>query len=203
MKKGPQTLEKAKQGAYVALSVSSLQKVRKRSGRYEGVLERADGTLYARPYEDLLCEVISSSDRDLIDGVILTIGVVSNHDNWFTSEDHNKELRVLAQSYDWLLFLTDLGLSQFIEKLLLKPSDELMPARDAFLASYSGSKGQNRFTKVKMDLAADAALKHYFATHENEVEGWYNVISPAGADITRLRDDLRTIADKDWRNIRE
>ena len=36
---------------------------------------------------------------------ILTVGVVSNHGNWFTAEDHNKELKVLAQSYDWLMFI--------------------------------------------------------------------------------------------------
>ena len=36
MKKGPQTIEKAKQGAYVARSVSSLQKIRLRDGRWNG-----------------------------------------------------------------------------------------------------------------------------------------------------------------------
>lgn len=32
MKKGPQTIEKAKQGAYVALKSASLQKVRDKNG---------------------------------------------------------------------------------------------------------------------------------------------------------------------------
>ena len=40
MKKGPQTIEKAKQGAYVARSVSSLQKVRGSDGLFRGVIER-------------------------------------------------------------------------------------------------------------------------------------------------------------------
>jgi len=35
--------------------------------------------------------------------------------NWFTAEDHNKELKVLAAAYDWLLFLTDEGLMKFVE----------------------------------------------------------------------------------------
>lgn len=38
MRKGPQTIEKAKQGAYVARSVSSLQKVRLRNGQFQGVM---------------------------------------------------------------------------------------------------------------------------------------------------------------------
>ena len=43
---------------------------------------------------------------------------MSNHGNWFTSGNQNKEMKVLAQSYDWLLFLTDDGLAQFITDLL-------------------------------------------------------------------------------------
>ncbi len=38
MKKGPQTIEKAKQGAYVAKSVSNLQRVRLNDGSQGGVL---------------------------------------------------------------------------------------------------------------------------------------------------------------------
>jgi hypothetical protein len=41
MRKGPQTIEKAKQGAYVARTVSALQKVRLRSGHFQGVLEKS------------------------------------------------------------------------------------------------------------------------------------------------------------------
>lgn len=42
------------------------------------------------------------ADKSELDGFILTIGVVSNHGNWFTADDLNKELLVLKQSYDWL-----------------------------------------------------------------------------------------------------
>lgn len=201
MKKGPQTIEKAKQGAYVASSVSSLQKVRLRDGSFGGIIEKSDGSLHTRPYGELIREVIDSSDRTLLNGFILTVGVVSNHGNWFTSANPNKELQVLAQSYDWLLFLTDCGLAQFIEELLLNPTPELESARNAFLDSYSGSKGNNRFTKVKMDLKADKALRQYFRNHENEVESWYNVISPLESDITGLRANLQCMVDKDWTRI--
>lgn len=203
MRKGPQTIEKAKQGAYVARSVSSLQKVRLMDGHVHGVIDLGGGRLRSDAYDTILREVIDGNDLELLRSFILTVGVVSNHGNWFTAENHNKELRVLAQSYDWLLFLTDDGLCQFIRKLLLKPVAELTPARDAFLASYSGKSGSNCFTKVKVGVEADAALKRYFEMHEPEVEGWFNVISPRTGTIADLRGDIVKLAAKDWTRIRK
>lgn len=198
MKKGPQTIEKAKQGAYVARSVSSLQKVRLRNGRFQGVMEQSDGSFRTGLYDELLRAIIDESSVVELAGFILTVGVVSNHGNWFTSDNHNKELRVLAQSYDWLLFLTDAGLSQFIDKLLLNPTPELTPARKAFLASYPRSSGANRFTKIRMAVDADEVLRSYFAAHEAEVETWFNVISPRDGTIENLQADLRKLAAKGW-----
>lgn len=109
------------QGAYVAKSVSSLHKVRKGTGELQGLIFQADGSLLSGSYEELILKVIQSEGPELLRDFILTVSVVSNHGNWFTSDDHNKELKVLAQSYDWLLFLTDEGLSQFIHELLLEP----------------------------------------------------------------------------------
>lgn len=198
MKKGPQTIEKAKQGAYVARTVSALQKVRLRNGRFLGVMEGHDGTFREGIYDDLVKDLVDHAPATDLVGFILTIGVVSNHGNWFTSENQNKELRVLAQSYDWLLFLTDEGLSQFIDRLLLNPTPELEAARRAFLNSYSGQKGKNRFTKVRIDLAADEALRSYFKVHEAEVESWYNVITPVAAGLNELQAELKNLAAKDW-----
>jgi hypothetical protein len=198
MRKGPQTIEKAKQGAYVARTVSALQKVRLRNGRFHGLLEKRDGTFRTGSYHELLREVIDRSKVADLQGFILTVGVVSNHGNWFTSNNPNKEMRVLAQSYDWLLFLTDAGLSQFIDRLLMNPKRELEAARRAFLASYSRRSGSNRFTKVRIDVAADEALRSYFTTHEAEVGSWFSVIAPRGAQLTRLQSDLRKLAAKDW-----
>lgn len=204
MKKGPQTIEKAKQGAYVARTVSSLQKLRSRDGAAIGYIERADGTVLSGPLDKTIDQIIKGTDPDLLSRFILTIGVVSNHGNWFTSENHNKELRVLAQSYDWLLFLTDGGLAQFIDKLLLHPDEELKPARDAFLASYGAKKPRsNRFTKVQMDNAADAALQRYFERHAHEVEDWYNVISPGSGSVELLRSELGALGAKNWNRIHE
>ena len=139
-KKGPQTIEKAKQGAYVARSVSSLQKVRLRNGRFNGVIEQANGKLQTEQYDKMLRKIINSPSSSDFPGFILTVGVVSNHGNWFSSNSQNKELRVLAQAYDWLLFLTDRGLSEFIEKLILNPTQSLKPVSEAFRASYQRGK---------------------------------------------------------------
>jgi hypothetical protein len=203
MRKGPQTIEKAKQGAYVARSVSSLQKFRLADGHIQGVIDQGGGRLRTGAYSPLLRDVIDGAAAELLRNFILTVGVVSNHGNWFTAEDHNKELRVLAHSYDWLLFLTDSGLCQFIEKLLLKPVPELQPARDAFLASYPKKPGGSRFTKVTMGVDADLALKRYFKLHELEVESWFNVISPRGGTLRQLREDLVKLVGKDWKRIRQ
>src|SRR5487761_221185 len=202
MRKGPQTIEKAKQGAYVARTISALQKVRLRNGKMLGVVERSDGTLYTKDYNVLLTEIVKGNDPALLAGLILTVGVVSNHGNWFTSERHNKELKVLAQSYDWLLFLTDRGLAQFVSKLLLAPTPELEPARHAFLSSYMGTRRKlNRFTKVRVDMAADKALRSYFTEHEAKVESWFNVISPKKGSISDLKTAIDHLRKKNWKEI--
>ena len=132
---------------------------------------------------------------------ILSVGVVSNHGNWFTAENHNKEIMVLAQSYDWLLFLTDAGLAQFIEDVLLTPRPELAPARKAFLASYPKANGENRFTKVRMDLHAHHALLDYFTREAATIESWFNIIAPAAGNLGLLRRQLKILAQKDWDKI--
>lgn len=102
----------------------------------------------------------------------------------------------MAQSYDWLLFLTDNGLSQFIDRLLLNPTQELKPAREAFLKSYSGKTGKTRFTKVRMDIRADDTLRKYFNTQIPQVEKWFNIISPRDGTLKTLQTDLRRLAEK-------
>lgn len=201
MGKGPQTIEKAKQGAYVAKSVSSLHKLRTASGELRGLIYKSGGIAYSKPYAELIMEVIASHEPELLRDFILTVGVVSNHGNWFTSENHNKELRVLAQSYDWLIFLTDEGLAEFITELLLDPAPLLKSASVAFLASYSAKKGKNRFTKVQMDYKADQVLQAYFRDNERRIEGWFNVIAPVRSSLRELQRELSQLRDKDWRSV--
>ncbi len=201
MRKGPQTIEKAKQGAYVARSVSALQKIRLTDGSVGGLIQKRDGSFRYGNYYDLMAEIITSDDSELLSRFILTIGVVSNHGNWFTSENHNKELKVLAQSYDWLLFLTDIGLSQFIDELLFNPVKELEVVKNAFLSSYTGEKGVNQFTKVQISIKADAALQLYFKSGIKMIEGWFNIISPVGKQLSVLKEELNTLKNKNWQEI--
>jgi hypothetical protein len=199
-RKGPQTIEKAKQGAYVARTVSSLHKIRTRSGELRGLIYKGN-QIYSKPYAGLIAEIIESKNAELLRDFILTVGVVSNHGNWFTSENHNKELKVLAQSYDWLLFLTDEGLAEFITELLLKPKPLLEPARQAFLASYQSAKKGNRFTKVQMDYQTDQVLQKYFDENPNRIEKWFNVIGPKAGSIGLLKAQLATLRAKNWRKV--
>jgi hypothetical protein len=211
MTKGPQTIEKAKQGAYVARTASSLQKIRSESGEMQGIIYKSDGTYVIKPYVGLMEEIIFSSDKELLRKFILTIGVVSNHGNWikkkangelsFSAEDFQKELMVLAQSYDWLLFLTDQGLSDFIDKLLLNPIPELQFLRDTFLSSYAEDKKKNQFTKVQMNIEADRILLKYFSDNLSTVESWFNVISPSSKNLSTLNDELAELKNKNWKTI--
>jgi hypothetical protein len=206
-RKGPQTIEKAKQGAYVARAISCLQKIRVHSGELTGVISKRDGTLYYKSYEKLIDEVVHCNDPELLRDFILTVGIVSNHGNWFTSEDHNKELRVLAQSYDWLLFLTDAGLVQFVNDLILSAAPAAKPVRTAFAASYAKGKTENRFTKVQMDFEADRVLQCYFKSNIRQIEGWFNVIAPYDRKrpgkftIKELKEQIKVLSEKDWNAI--
>lgn len=193
-KKGPQTIEKAKQGAYVAQMVSSLQKIRNEQGERYGLLFES-GTYIIKPYFELLQEIIYHKSV-IPANFILSIGVVSNHGNWFTAEDQNKELKVLAQSYDWLLFLSDNGLAEFITDLLLSPTKEYQCVKDAFLVSYQEGKKSNVFTKVKMDVHAHQALISYFHQNITRIEGWFNIISPMNYPIGKLKEELNILTSK-------
>ncbi|MCC6548433.1 MAG: hypothetical protein IT279_00030 [Ignavibacteriaceae bacterium] len=200
-KKGPQTIEKAKQGAYVARVSSSLQKIRNENGELQGIIYRSDGSYTIRPYINLLEEIIFSDVKEYLRRFILTVGIVSNHGNWFTSNNHNKELKVLAQSYDWLLFLHDKGLSKFIDNLLVSPSNKYKPIKDTFLSSYTEGKRKNQFTKVQMNFEADKLLLEYFNKNIDTIEKWFNIITPKDKELSHLKEELDALSAKKWRDI--
>jgi hypothetical protein len=198
MKKGPTTIEKAKQGAYVAKHVSALQKIRGRDGTMFGAMPNFDGSFDIRELSEELRRLVFEADRSELDGFILTVGVVSNHGNWFTASDPNKELLVLKQSYDWLLFLTDPAIGEFVEDTLLSDAPGMLPVKSAFNDSYSsGESGKNKFTKVKISKDAHDVLTSYFRQHISRIEeNWFNVLSPSGATVHQLKDQLRALAAK-------
>lgn len=201
-RKGPQTIEKAKQGAYVARALSALQKVRSPDGEMYGVLDVAGERLRYEPYGELLKRVIGSSAPSLLKDFVLSVGVVSNHGNWFSTDDQSKELKVLAQSYDWLLFLTDAGISRFVEELLIHPARKYRVVQAAFARSYSAQvRRGNVFTKVRIDLAADRAIRSYLRSGSFNIESAFNVISPPVRTIHELATELATLAGKNWSEI--
>ncbi|MHA1752158.1 MAG: hypothetical protein ACTSWR_11205 [Candidatus Helarchaeota archaeon] len=201
-KKGPQTIEKAKQGAYVAKTVSSLQKIRLENGQLYGIIYKNNKVFMSKPYHELLYEVIKSNDMHLLRHFILTVGVVSNHGNWFTAEDHNKELKVLAQSYDWLIFLTDQGITEFIKDTIFSDDKEVAHIKQAFYNSYSGAKGKNQFTKVQMNFMADRQLLRYFYANQKKINRWFNIISPINSTLDKLKKEIFTLKTKDWSKLR-
>ncbi|MGB1204029.1 MAG: hypothetical protein ACPG5B_00195 [Chitinophagales bacterium] len=200
-KKGPQTIEKAKQGAYVARTASSLQKIRTDTGEKYGLIYKSNNQPYIKPYVELMEEIIDSNDRELLKKFILTVGVVSNHGNWFTAENHNKELKVLAESYDWLIFLTDAGLAQFIDDLILNPKKEFLAVKNAFLRSYTANKKRNVFTKTKIDFEANNLLLQYFSSKKEEIEKWFNIITPQQKTLQELKEELLKLSSKNWNTI--
>lgn len=166
-----------------------------------GIIYRSDGSYIVEPYVELMEKVIFSDSKELLRRFILTVGIVSNHGNWFTSENQNKEMKVLSQSYDWMLFLTDSGLSEFIEDLLLNPTKKFQFLRDTFLSSYKEGKKKNQFTKVQMNIHADAILREYFSKNLKKIEQWFNVISPEKKEISVLKNELQELKIKNWTKI--
>ena len=201
LKKGPQTIEKAKQGAYVARMTSSLQKIWNNQGERMGLVYKNTDPII-EPYDLLLRRIINQADyAALLADFTLSVGMVSNHGNWFTSGTQNKELRVLSQSYDWLLFLSDDGLSTFISELLLSASSGYEEIRKAFLDSYKEGKKANVFTKSKMDHMAHQQLHTFFRDNTDQIERWFNVISPEGRSISELKEQLDVLRNKNWEEI--
>jgi len=189
MKKGPQSIEKAKQGAYVARSVSSLQKV-----------TIADGTpLYFNPAKPkgnpinvttFLENIAKGRQLDSeISDFVMTVGIVSNHGNWFTSNNMNKELKVLAHSYDWLLFLTDQGLSTFVKECLVK--DTIIS--NAFRNSHDKHMPSEKMTKVTLPIEAHFELLKYFSTNDKATDSWFNILTPRALSIAELKQSMKTL----------
>jgi len=65
--------------------VSAIQRVRFSDGRIGGVIE-CDGKLIAfDDYYGLIAKAVADQNLDILANFILTVGIVSNHGNWFTS----------------------------------------------------------------------------------------------------------------------
>lgn len=190
--KGPQTIEKAKQGAYVAKTVSSLQKIIRPDGKIMGIYFDNEQKYYIDEYNILLNKIINK-DINNIKNFILTIGIVSNHGNWFTNSNKNKELEVLSNSYDWLLFLTDSGLTEFVKDIF-----DIDKCKESFKYSYSidtitSKKNSNIFTKSCISYEADKSLTAYFKDNINKIETWFEILNKEDKSINDLYQQLKSL----------
>jgi hypothetical protein len=195
--KGPTTIEKAKQGAYVAASLSSIRKVANPHGSPLAV-SYAHGKPVIGDYFETMKHLVTAGTLDEMEGMIVTVGVVSNHGNWFTRDSMNKEMKVLQGAYDWLLFLKDEALATFITDTILHPAPEYEPIKTAFLSTYTaGRKGGSRFTKKTMDRNAYIAMARYFSTNRSTIESsWFELLSEGRGSLSDLKVELQTLDER-------
>ena len=52
-----------------------------------------------------------------------------------------------------------------------------------------------------MDYDSDIALCNYFKDNLPKIENWFNVISPKGKTFSDLKNDLFSLAKKDWEKV--
>jgi len=128
----------------------------------------------------------------------MTVGVISNHGNWFTSENQNKEMMVLSESYDWLLFLTDVGLTEFVNDTILNLKAYPNISK-AFHTSYAEDNTLGtQFTKIKMNYDAHLEFLDYFKNNIDRIESWFNIIQPRSITINTLKDQIIKLKNKVW-----
>ncbi len=197
-KKGPTTIEKAKQGAYVAKSVSALQKVRSRKGELLGFYETNEGEISFLNFKEELDRLVYEATPEEMKGFVLTIGIVSNHGNWYSEEKLNKELLVLKDSYDWLLFFKDESMVEFVQDTIIDPKEaEYEAIKKAFEDSYNKDIKGNKLTKVNLYRDAHLALTNYFAKNITHIEeNWFNVITPSASKTIDLKNILTHLKKK-------
>ena len=102
--------------------------------------------------------------------------------------------------FDWLLFLTDKGLTKFINDLLITPQPEYEIVKKIFEKTYPSDKNY-KFTKSQINYDAHIALCNYFEKNLEEIEKWFNIITLGGLTIDNLKDQIRILHGKDWGKI--
>lgn len=152
-----------------------MQKVKDANGDIQGVYFNDTNSPIIEDYNSIINKLINN--KIVLKNFILTIGVISNHGNWFTQDNKNKELEVLCNAYDWLLFLTDECLTEFISDIFQIPE-----CLSAFKYSYelninTSRKNVNIFTKSNISYEVDKKLTEYFHDNINKINSWFNIIN--------------------------
>lgn len=118
----PQTIEKAKQGAYAADHASSFQSIYTRGGEKLGVM--LGDRIRVGPYDQLRNQIINGEIPGMLEGYCSTLFVFSEPSNWQTSNGvWKKDLEVLRASFDWVMYLEDEAFIHFCENFHLADSE--------------------------------------------------------------------------------
>lgn len=73
--------------------------------------------------------------------------------------------------------------------------------QETFLSSYLEGKKKNQFTKVQMNIEADRLLLKYFESNIQNIESWFNIISPKNKNLETLKSELNELKNKNWVNF--
>lgn len=166
-----------------------------------GIVFEPNGEFQIKEYNTLLKRIVQSPASAIHKNFVMSIGVVSNHGNWFGDGQLFKEMVILKNAYDWLLFLKDEGMIQFVEDLILDLHTVHKSIRRAFFESYGKDKKINSFTKVSMDIDAHLELEAYFRENHDSILNWFDVVTEGRTSLLELREDLYLLKQKQWSEI--
>jgi hypothetical protein len=170
---GPQTIEKAKQAAYVALRSSAVQKIRTPKGLYGAFYHNMDKNFKFQPYESVWEEIIRG--RLVVPGAVRSVVFLGNMVNWFPGGVAKKDIKVLVENYDWVIWVEDAALVQFAEDLLFRKTK----VAEAFKRQHSSNRklGERLFSKQSMWIPAHEELCSYIASNYQTIKKkWFRVL---------------------------
>lgn len=188
---GPQTIEKAKQAAYVALKSSKLQKI-VHEGQFLGVLADNDSLEYDT-YEQLWNRLLEEENPEKLKGVTRSVLFVSDHGNWFPGGEEGKDIKILKGGFDWVIWVKDDGLIQLIQDLLI--DDESV--KNAFTKSYDPDRsGQSLLTKGRIEKEARDSIFSYVDNHRDTIiEEWFEVLESENKTFNDLIEETNKLLD--------
>lgn len=178
----PQTIEKAKQGAYAADHASSYQSILSRTGEKFGVVLGEE--IEIGPYQDLRRQIINGELPSMLEGFCSTVFFFSEPSNWQTSDGiWKKDLEVLSSSFDWVIYLTDEAFIHFCQRFHIADTDD----EDDCVREWI----HNNAKLSEIPWNAYNQLMEY--ARENPPSEWFTVHTPDECDIAVLLEELHTL----------
>jgi len=177
---GPQTIEKAKQAAYVAGHSSAIQGLRGPLTKHGTYYDTDQEQWIVKLYEDIWNDIIN---RDLeVEHAIRSIIFVGNHVNWYPGGDMSKDLQVMVDNHDWAVWVEDNALVDFSTEFLFARNSKV---GEAFRMHHSDdrSSGVRYFSKQSIWEPAHRELLDFFESKFDHVrDDWFRVLGRDGED---------------------